>query len=744
MYDETISVILNDTTTHILDFVEKSPELSVYPTRVYVSSNESLTLEYPVFVTAAQQKGVSSWELPLIVSTSHATLHFDEMARTLCPHDSGPNITSQSRPTVTLSTSSPKNLSVSIELRRVHDFYLEVNKEVNFSVTPSTPNYYYFSFDRDPLNLTHGQHSMHFPRFNYTIPKSVLLMIDSEDDVCAVVSIQNNSCPVFDNEEDVQYQGYHFTMTTRGGITVTQSMFPRGFYVVFIVKESDEECTGVADNVHADKRLKTFRLLAVPSVSYSDYVTGALSALALVILVALLAPVATALSCRNNEVLIIEDPTPSGSRTDTNVSETAPIFSKSDDSDLESEPEAEVEASLPVPLTLAGLSRAKPVAHDRRSNRYFWSALTVAVVYALPVVQLLITYQRLIFQTGDQDVCYYNFLCAHPLGPFSDFNHVFSNLGYLVLGVVFALQVRCGAGGARRGGREALGIPQHRGLLYSMALALFMEGLLSACYHLCPNKMNFQFDSSFMYVIAVLCIVKLYQSRHPDVNASAHTTFMLIACLMAIGLLGIMYPSVYLWCLFTVMHLAACFFLTLNIYYVGKLKMDRSLPLQAWSGLRTHGWSSFRVKYPARATLIAVANVANWALAGYGLYEHNKDFARHLLAILMGNAILYTLGYVLMKLLHREKVPAAAWLFLAAAHVTWAGAAVLFLSSRTKWSQTAAQSRTHNAVCSSLHVFDEHDLWHLSSAAAVFFSFNALLVMDTPLDNTPRHLIPSF
>ncbi|OWR52729.1 sid-1-related precursor 3, partial [Danaus plexippus plexippus] len=44
----------------------------------------------------------------------------------------------------------------------------------------------------------------------------------------------------------------------------------------------------------------------------------------------------------------------------------------------------------------------------------------------------------------------------------------------------------------------------------------------------------FEVDSSFMYVIAVLCIVKLYQSRHPDVNASAHTTFMLIACLMAI------------------------------------------------------------------------------------------------------------------------------------------------------------------------------------------------------------------
>ncbi|KAA5557000.1 hypothetical protein F3G48_33150, partial [Pseudomonas aeruginosa] len=40
------------------------------------------------------------------------------------------------------------------------------------------------------------------------------------------------------------------------------------------------------------------------------------------------------------------------------------------------------------------------------------------------------------------DLCYYNFLCAHPLGTLSDFNHVFSNVGYVLLGAVFAGQVR--------------------------------------------------------------------------------------------------------------------------------------------------------------------------------------------------------------------------------------------------------------------------------------------------------------
>jgi len=40
-------------------------------------------------------------------------------------------------------------------------------------------------------------------------------------------------------------------------------------------------------------------------------------------------------------------------------------------------------------------------------------------------------------QTGNQDLCYYNFLCAHPLGLLSDFNHVFSNVGYIMLGLLF-------------------------------------------------------------------------------------------------------------------------------------------------------------------------------------------------------------------------------------------------------------------------------------------------------------------
>lgn len=40
---------------------------------------------------------------------------------------------------------------------------------------------------------------------------------------------------------------------------------------------------------------------------------------------------------------------------------------------------------------------------------------------------------------------------------------------------------------------QNFGTPRHSGLYYSMGTALAFEGLMSACYHVCPNHSNFQF-----------------------------------------------------------------------------------------------------------------------------------------------------------------------------------------------------------------------------------------------------------
>lgn len=48
-----------------------------------------------------------------------------------------------------------------------------------------------------------------------------------------------------------------------------------------------------------------------------------------------------------------------------------------------------------------------------------------------------------------------------------------------------------------------------------------------------------------MYVLAVLCMVKIYQARHPDINARAHATFGVLAVLILLGNTQLSLYSIY-------------------------------------------------------------------------------------------------------------------------------------------------------------------------------------------------------
>ena len=90
---------------------------------------------------------------------------------------------------------------------------------------------------------------------------------------------------------------------------------------------------------------------------------------------------------------------------------------------------------------------------------------------------------------------------------------------------------------------QKVGIPQQFGMFYALGLALFTEGILSLCYHICPTFQNFQFDTTFRYVIAILMILKIYQFRHPDVTANAYKIFTGISIVLFLEVIGIKYQD---------------------------------------------------------------------------------------------------------------------------------------------------------------------------------------------------------
>ena len=73
----------------------------------------------------------------------------------------------------------------------------------------------------------------------------------------------------------------------------------------------------------------------------------------------------------------------------------------------------------------------------QQSDLYIWLVVMMGIFYGIPAIQLVFRYQHVLTATGNNDLCYYNFLCSVPMGTIQDFNHLLSNLGYVAFGVTF-------------------------------------------------------------------------------------------------------------------------------------------------------------------------------------------------------------------------------------------------------------------------------------------------------------------
>jgi len=381
----------------------------------------------------------------------------------------------------------------------------------------------------------------------------------------------------------------------------------------------------------------------------------------------------------------------------------------------------------------------------KRFNVYYWNILTIAIFYALPVIQLVITYQRVVNTSGDQDICYYNFLCARPLGVLSAFNNIYSNVGYVLLGILFLFIVlRRDRLAKQRYVRDPkkerlYGIPGHYGILYAMGFALIMEGVLSACYHVCPNYSNFQFDTAFMYIIGLLGGLRLYQIRHHDVVINGHLAYASFAVVIFTSVIGVIFRSKTFWGIFLVLHLLTCLYLSLQIYYMGRVKA-------AWSEMfiltrRDFAWGPV---FKDRFALLFVFMVVNAGLSINGLVNMPADFATYLLGIIILNGMLYVIFYVVMKLRYREKVKCLPFACTLLSLLFWAAALVFFTRGLTNWQFSAAKSREGNKDCSLFNFYDDHDIWHLLSSMAMFFTFMSLMTLDDDLNNKERSRINVF
>lgn len=81
---------------------------------------------------------------------------------------------------ITLSTASIRTINIDVELEEEKEFYVELDKKYSLAVSPSEPKYVFFSFDKNTSD-------------------TVVIKIDSEDEFCLTVSVQDSRVSCFDS-----------------------------------------------------------------------------------------------------------------------------------------------------------------------------------------------------------------------------------------------------------------------------------------------------------------------------------------------------------------------------------------------------------------------------------------------------------------------------------------------------------------------------------------------------------------
>ncbi|CAF1443497.1 unnamed protein product [Rotaria magnacalcarata] len=730
-----------------------SVEYSFDPTmaiRVITNMTYAIEQESPLLIVVRQIRGVISWTLPYTFSNG---MIYSSASRILClQNEINRTRPHMSRVFIEISTSNVDLIDYSIQLENITEFLLETGVSQQFSVSPTMPFYYKFTF---PPDIEH-----------------VFIDVRSPDQLCTIVSVQSFDCPVYDISEIGTRQGHYQTMASIASFNVYASEFPKRntFLLVFLVQPTDTDCLNDQEQTFIQpagvidiQRQKNATVTLHPPANYNFLYIAIFTTIGLFLMIYF---VAFTIMCRNPDIYDQLGPDQLPLLEDIIEREIAERQSHqrgyqtfAEEEAVESTAENEIEQSGGAIAVIDASDVGFVTVSDLCVKNYDYSKqkfriypqtmLTVAIFYSLPVIQLVLQYQLTIDQSGNEDMCYFNFLCIRQFAMLTAFNSVFSNIGYCALGLLFLIIVyRRDMAYARflskypAIGRD-FGIPQHFGLFYAMGIGLFMEGVMSACYHICPSKQNFQFDTSFMFIIAVLNIIKIYQTRHPDINPHSAGSFSFLAAIIFITVIGVYYDEQWFWIAYATIHILTCLAFTGKIYYMGRLKVTFRVHIHLYRLVKENGIFS-RPRYLNRMAILIPTNCLNIAFALYGAIIQPESFPNHLLFVFLGNLAIYLLYYILMKIIHREVFTRFSILFLLSATLSWSSSLYFFYQQVKSYEVQPAISRMRNRPCIILNTYDVHDIWHILSSFSLFFSFLTLLTLDDGIRKRKRKDLAAF
>ena len=370
----------------------------------------------------------------------------------------------------------------------------------------------------------------------------------------------------------------------------------------------------------------------------------------------------------------------------------------------------------------------------RGPKTYSYITGVAGFVLMIGAGQFVFANWHLMIQEGDRDTCYYNDFC-YRVSKYDDipFNLMISNLTYMIHGLILAISVMYMEAKLFSRYRNSNDLPPQYAFSmgYAFAWALFFEGCFSLVYHLCPTKLTFQFDTGFMFVIAGLIVVLLYNGIEIKENSgergfvdAANFFLYFLVPLYIFNYFGTLSHSE------TELVNAPAFFTFVVIWWIF---------ITFWTGWKLFPDFSCSRSYIKENLCKCICFFVSFVLPFIVCWVSSSNIPQAFLIICILEGAIAIIGNALCnwkKIKWAKCEESACNVCIQVAYIVlmvilWCVAGWIFAKkATTDKTLSPEKSRDYNQECIILNFFDAHDLWHILSSHALLMSAYVVMFMS--------------
>jgi hypothetical protein len=348
--------------------------------------------------------------------------------------------------------------------------------------------------------------------------------------------------------------------------------------------------------------------------------------------------------------------------------------------------------------------------------------------------------QFIFFQTKTNTVvCYYNNLCSKKFYGIESFNNVISNVPYIILGILFIITVKLKKTKETTDVQNNLGIYENKSLYYSLGVSFIFEGLCSATYHLCPSKLNLQFDTTFMFICISLLLLILYHKRNMGNICYPLKFYLMIFLVILLNTLSLIdnKNSIQMW-IWAVTFIFVCYcVIILTMYVYTGINIDFTLETMKAS-ITTFKKMLF-IKNPKFWLVFCIDSFTISMCIYAGLTE--PYYTDWILFISVVNLIIYFVYYIFLKIINKEHISIIIKIGICIDLIISIISFYFYFHTNYNSLLPIAKSNELNEKCILFNYFDNHDLWHLFSAIGFYIFMNIILFIDYDIDGNIEEIL---